>query len=72
MTAEFLSYTTGPRDRWDLLADRFYGDPGRFEPIMRANPDLGHSTFLPEGVAIRIPILEETSDPALGLPPWRL
>jgi len=69
---EFLRHTTGPRDRWDLLADTYYGDPLRYAPLLQANPDLGIPAILPEGVVVWVPILDEPVLGTAGLPPWRL
>jgi nucleoid-associated protein YgaU len=69
--SEFLRHTTGPRDRWDLLADRYYGDPLRYGPILQANQVLGTPTVLPEGVDVLIPILDEAEPDSSSLPPWR-
>ena len=70
--SEFLRHTTGPRDRWDLLADTYYGDPLRYGPLLGANPDVGQPPILPEGITIWVPILGEPVTGTAGLPPWRL
>jgi hypothetical protein len=70
---EYLIHTTGPADRWDSLADLYYGDPTRYEPIARENLNLGFPAILPANVKVRIPILEEeTTTDASPLPPWRI
>lgn len=69
---DFLRHTTGPRDRWDSLANEYYGDPDRFEPILKANPGLGNVPALPSGIEVLIPILEESSAASAPVSPWRL
>jgi len=75
MTA-YLDHLTGPADRWDLLAYRYYGDANRTAPIIRANRALFAldviPPVLPFGLTIRIPILDP--DPIVSqalLPPWK-
>ena len=67
---DYLDHITTEGERWDQLADRFYGRfdgdpdaPYRYEPIIRANLHLGLSFIaqnpvLPGGLRLRIPILE--------------
>ena len=48
---------TSWEDRFDLLANRYYGDSSLWWVISRANPDVSRrdSFFIPTGVQIRIP-----------------
>ena len=65
-------YVTVEGDRWDLIAWRAYGDPHHYEPIIRANPEIGPVPLLPGGQRLRIPVVE-TPTQVLdhGLPPWK-
>jgi hypothetical protein len=69
---DVLHHTAALGDRWDLLADLYYGDPLRFEPLLRANPDLASAPILPPGAQILVPILDEVDSVPATLPPWRL
>lgn len=61
-----------PGDRWDLLADRQYGDPYGYVRILRANPPatIGvPAAIFPARQTLTVPIIEvETS--VEDLPPW--
>lgn len=68
--AEFVRYVTKDGDRWDLIAQRAYGDPWAFEAIVAANPHVPIRPVLPGGIELMIPVREpkvETSD----VPPWK-
>lgn len=69
MSGQYLTHTTAEGERWDQLAFTYYGDPYRYEPIIRANPQVPLAGALPSGLTLRIPVLEakvSTED----LPPW--
>jgi len=70
--SDYLRHTTAIGDRWDLLAERYYGDSLRYEPILRANPALAPLAVLPAGTEIVVPILEEDEPTLAALPPWRV
>ncbi len=67
---DFVELITRDGDRWDLLADRAYGDPRLMTPLIRANPDIPIRPVLPGGLVVLAPVLERvtTSDAA---PPWK-
>lgn len=72
----YLDHVTGPADRWDLLAYRYYGDANRTSPIIRANRALFGldpiPPVLPAGLRLRIPILDpEPLITESQLPPWK-
>jgi len=71
----YLNHTTGPAERWDHLAYRYYGDANRFGPIIRANrrlfPEEGLPAVLPAALELRIPILDPEPLAANLLPPWK-
>jgi len=73
----YLDHETGPNERWDHLAYRYYGDANRTSPIIRANRNLFIDTLgpiptvLPVGLTLRIPILDPEPIAAEALPPWK-
>jgi len=73
----YLDHVTGPAERWDHLAYRYYGDALRTSPIIRANRELFVAalgpipTVLPAGLTLRIPILDPEPASAELLPPWK-
>lgn len=69
---EALIHLTSEGERWDQLADRYYGDPCGYIRIIEANPGAPILPRLPAGLSLMIPLLEE--DDALEheeLPPWK-
>ena len=69
---EHLEYVTQDGDRWDAIAYRYYGDPHRYEPILRANPAVPIRPILPGGVRLLIPVLPSDDRVAdADLPPWK-
>ncbi len=71
-----LEHVTGPNERWDHLAYRYYGDANRTAPIIRANRALYPDTavipvILPVGITLRIPILDPEPLSDAQLPPWK-
>ncbi len=68
-----LTHHTASGDRWDLLADHYYGNPTLLAPLLRANPQSAHIPILPEGLTLTIPVLEEaeTDSDASDHSPWR-
>lgn len=69
MAAEYLTYTTQDRDRWDLIAWKMYGDPYAYEGILRANPTVAAAPELAGAIALKVPILE-VSDLQQEFAPW--
>lgn len=69
---EYNEYVTVQSDRWDLIADKFYGDPTRYEEIIAANPDVPITPILASGLVLRIPITTTAQAvAAMELPPWK-
>lgn len=66
-----VEHITGPADRWDLLAWRYYGDPHAYEAIIRANPGVPISPILPSGLRLVIPLRPVDDTIRHGLPPWK-
>lgn len=75
-TGEFFWHVTGPGERWDTVAHKFYNDASLSHVVIKANrgefiqplaivPDL-----IPSGTKLRIPVIEENSIDTSLLPPW--
>ena len=45
--AEYITHVTREGERWDQLAVTYYGNPYRYEPITRANPQVPLTAALP-------------------------
>ena len=58
MTA-YYSYITKDGDSWDLIANKFYKNPSKYEPIIKAKPDVPIT-----------PILDSETI-KFTLPPWK-
>lgn len=61
-----------PGDRWDLLADRQYGDPYGYVRLLRANPPATIGVPAPIFAAratLTVPIIEAAIS-VEDLPPW--
>lgn len=73
MNTEYLEYKTLGGERWDQIADKFYGDALLYEPIVRANPLVSITAELETGIILNIPILnqEELNFNEGGLPSWQ-
>ncbi|MCI1274369.1 MAG: tail protein X [Clostridiaceae bacterium] len=69
--SEFYSYITKDRDRWDLIAYKFYGNATKYEPIINANPNIPITPILEAGIKLKIPVLDENNSITFELPPWR-
>lgn len=69
--ANTTPYITREGDRWDLIADRAYGDVTRQKEIMEANPDIALFTVFREGITIQLPIIPESETQTSNLPPWK-
>lgn len=69
---DYWQYITREGDRWDLIAQRFYGDATDYEGIVAANPAVPIIPLLPSGLLVRVPIKEvSTIIPSEKLPPWK-
>ncbi|VVD98219.1 hypothetical protein PCO31110_01999 [Pandoraea communis] len=65
----YLIHITTEGERWDQLANRYYGDPLAYEAIVAANPHVLLAPMLPSGLRLSIPVIEQT-DLSEDLPPW--
>jgi phage tail protein X len=69
---QFILHTTRTGERWDLLAWRYYGDPTDYSPIIMANPNIPIEPVFDSGLAISVPILQQSDVVTVNLPPWKL
>ena len=69
-SSPFIRHVTSDRERWDLLAWNYYGDPTLYGPIIRANPGVPIVGAFDAGVVIQIPILQKAAQSSGDLPPW--
>jgi phage tail protein X len=68
----YLTHTTTQGDRWDLISWDYYGDVAHISVLMAANPGVALDPILAEGLAIQVPIIDESAPVTTpGLPPWR-
>lgn len=68
---EYREHVTTEGERWDTLAAVYYGDPYRYEPIIRANPNVPVFQVFPAGILLRVPVLEASTSSLEDLPPWK-
>lgn len=72
MATEYIEHVTRDGERWDQLADRYYGDPMAYEAIVMANPHVPIAPVLDAGLVLQVPV--PSTDPvaaATDLPPWK-
>lgn len=62
-------------ERWDTLAQHYYGSATQYGRIVAANPHLDITPVLPTGVIVLIPVLEQAAAATVlqdeELPPWK-
>lgn len=51
----FTLYQVQPGDRWDKIANRFYGDPSLWWRIADINPELFDPRAIRPGIILRVP-----------------
>ena len=75
--SDYIEHVTGPNERWDHLAYRYYGDANRTAPIIKANRAAYEAALsnipagLPVGLTLRIPVLDDEPVNEDLLPPWK-
>ena len=69
--SEYYSYITKDNDRWDLIAYKFYKNSSKYEPIIKANPEVPITPILDSGIQLRIPVLDDSETIKFILPPWK-
>ena len=69
---EYIEHITLDGDRWDQIANLYYGDANRISPLAEANEHLRLLPVLPGGLPLRVPILEDDANLLPEeLPPWK-
>lgn len=68
---EYYEYVTKEGDRWDLIANEYYGDPMKYEPIISANPNVPIKSSLQSGIKLQIPVINKEESLPEELPPWK-
>lgn len=71
--ASFVEYITKESERWDTIAFKAYGDTGRLNELIEANPAASVLPILTLGTRLKIPVVEQGEvqlDSDL-LPPWK-
>jgi phage tail protein X len=69
---QFIEHTTYAGERWDLLSWQYYGNPALYSMIIMANPNVPIEAVFEAGITLAIPIIQQQSVIASGLPPWKL
>jgi len=73
--SEYYEYIAKDGDRWDTIANEFYGDPFLFDKIIGATHNYAASLYPPSvisaGTLVKIPVLEESEVTSSNLPPWK-
>lgn len=67
---EYTKYTTRQGDTWDMIAYNAYGDVKYMKDILLAN-DCPVYTEFPDGIVLRIPILELVGSNLDSVPFWK-
>jgi hypothetical protein len=68
----FIVIETIKNDRWDLIAERVYGDARRFGEILPHNPHLPIFGALPVGVSVFAPVIDTPTEVFVETQPaWR-
>lgn len=72
--SEIIPYTVETPKRWPDIANLAYGDPGKIDELLRANPNIEIEAVIPEGTILNIPIILEDTETIVSndlLPPWK-
>jgi phage tail protein X len=65
-------YITNDGDRLDLIANKAYGDPFNWAPILDNNPALPVQAIYEAGIRIIVPVeIDQTVTETDFLPPWK-
>lgn len=67
---KFLNHITTEGERWDQLAQRYYGNSYAYPKLVEANSRFAHLHTLISGLMLKIPIVDRQATPR-SLPPWR-
>jgi len=69
----YLIHKTVEGDRWDVLAQFYYGNALTLTPLLRANPRVAPLPVLPAGIDVLVPIiaLTDTAPAPKSAVSWR-
>lgn len=70
MASDYIEYTTRQGDTWDIIALLLYNDEFQASNLMQANPVQIGTVVFPEGIVLKIPLIEQ-ADVSSALPPWK-
>jgi len=66
---DVIIHITREGERWDQLANDYYGDPLGYARIIMANPQVAIQPVLPAGMSLAIPVIPADNNQET-LPPW--
>ncbi|WJV52745.1 tail protein X [Pectobacteriaceae bacterium CE90] len=67
----FIEHITKTGERWDTIANHYYGDPLGYDRIVAANPHVAITPVLPSGIVLTIPVIEPIEiNNVEDTPPW--
>lgn len=76
-TGEYFEHITGPGERWDTIAFRYYNDASLSHVLIHANRHLFIDDLSPvppillSRTTLRIPVIETAAIDDSLLPPWK-
>lgn len=69
---EHIRYVTLEGERWDTVAQKVYGDPHLYRPIIAANPTVPIRPVIEGGTVLYVPVRDVRPELAAAAePPWR-
>lgn len=70
---KIIQHTTIDGERWDTIAQKYYGNAAMMNDIISANPSVPLYDILPAGIVLDIPVIEsnDVKTDASNLPPWK-
>lgn len=70
---KIIQHTTIDGERWDTIAQKYYGNAAMMNDIISANPNVPLYDILPAGIVLDIPVIEsnDVKTDASNLPPWK-
>ncbi len=73
--ADVLLHQVSEGERWDTVANAYYGDPHAISRLVEANPHLDLLPVLPTGAIVLVPVIDDVAAAdaasAEDLPPWK-
>lgn len=71
--SDVIQHTTIEGERWDQIAQKYYGEASMMNDIITANPAVPLYDILPAGVVLNIPVIDivDVKITATQLPPWK-